>query len=188
MANSQGGVWRLFRWAMWGGAAFLLALPAVAMQFTAEVDWTASDFVVMGAMLAIAAGTVELAMRASGDSAYRLGAIVAVGAGFLLIWVNLAVGIIGSENNPLNLVYGGVLGVAVAGSAFAAFEPSGMARALFATAAAQMLVTILALVWGWGAWEPPGAAGILALNGFFATLWLLSGGLFRRSSRSLSTG
>ena len=183
MTNLEGAAWRWFRWAMRGGAAILIALPLVAMQFTTEVDWTASDFIIMGAMLGIAAGTVELAMRASGNSAYRLGAIVAVGAGFLLTWVNLAVGIIGSEDNPLNLVYGGVLGVAVVGSLIADFRPAGMARALFATAAAQMLVTILALVWGWGKWEPPGAAGILALNGFFALLWFLAGGLFRRSAR-----
>ena len=34
------------RWrpAIWGAAAFLLVLPAVAMQFTSEVNWTASDF------------------------------------------------------------------------------------------------------------------------------------------------
>ena len=121
-------------------------------------------------------------MRASGDGAYRLGAIVAVGAGFLLVWMNLAVGIIGSEDNPLNLVYVGVLVVAAIGSSIAAFEPRGMARALFATAAAQMIVTLLALLWGWGAWEPPGAAGILALNAFFAALWFVSGGLFRRSA------
>lgn len=57
-----------------------------------------------------------------------------------------------------------------------------MARALFATAAAQIIVTVLALAWGLGAWEPPGAAGILALNAFFAALWLLAGGLFRRSA------
>ena len=60
MAFMQGDLWRLFRWVMWGGAALLLALPLVAMQFTSEVNWTASDFVVMGAMLGIAAGTVEL--------------------------------------------------------------------------------------------------------------------------------
>lgn len=183
MTYSQSAAWRWFRWAMWGGAALLLALPLVAMQFTLEVQWTASDFIIMGAMLAIAAGTVELAMRASGNGAFRLGAIVAAGAGFLLTWVNLAVGIIGSDNNPLNLVYGGVLAVAVVGSLVADFRPTGMARALFATAAAQMLVTILDLLWGWGKWEPPGAAGILALNGFFALLWLLAGGLFRRSAR-----
>lgn len=182
MANSESGGWSVFRWVMWGGAAFLLLLPLVAMQFTTEVDWDETDFIVMGAMLAIACGTVELAMRASDEAAYRLGAIVAVGAGFLLVWINLAVGIIGSEDNVLNLLYAGVLAVAVAGSAIAAFQAAGMARALFATAAAQIIVTVLALAWGWGAWEPPGAAGILALNTFFAALWLLSGGLFRRSA------
>ena len=30
-------------------------------------------------------------------------------AAFLLIWINLAVGIIGSEDNPANLMYGAVL-------------------------------------------------------------------------------
>lgn len=188
MANSESGGWNRFRWVMWGGAAFLLLLPLVAMQFTTEVDWDETDFLVMGAMLAIACGTVELAMRASGEATYRLGAIVAVGAGFLLVWINLAVGIIGSEDNPLNLLYAGVLAVAVVGSAVAAFEPAGMARALFATAAAQLVVTVLALAWGWGAWEPPGAAGILALNTFFAALWLLSGGLFRRSALKQAAG
>jgi len=182
VAISAGTRWRWFRLAIWGGAAFLLLLPLVAMQFTTEVDWTGSDFLVMGAMLATACGAVELALRASRDSAYRLGAIVAVGAGFLLVWINLAVGIIGSEDDPLNLIYAGVLAVAVVGSAIAAFEPAGMARALFTTAAAQVAVTILALIWGWGAWEPPGAAGILALNLFFAALWCLSGGLFRRAA------
>lgn len=183
MDNSKSGAWSRFRRVMWGGAALLLLLPLVAMQFTTEVNWDETDFIVMGAMLAIACGTVELAIRASGEAAYRLGAIVAVGAGFLLVWINLAVGIIGSEDNALNLVYAGVLAVAVVGSVVASFEPAGMARALFATAAAQMIVTVLALAWGWGAWEPPGAAGILALNAFFAALWLLSGGLFRRSAR-----
>ncbi|MDB5696794.1 MAG: hypothetical protein JWN21_2337, partial [Sphingomonas bacterium] len=37
---------------VWGGVATLLLIPAIAMQFTAEVNWTASDFVVMGVLLA----------------------------------------------------------------------------------------------------------------------------------------
>lgn len=169
--------WARFRWLMWGGAALLLLVPLVA-----QAPWTTSDFIGMGVMLGIACATVELAMHVSDHSAYRLGAIIAVGAGFLLVWMNLAVGIIGSEDNPLNLIYAGVLMVAVVGAVAGRFEPAGMARALFATAAAQMIVTLLALAWGWGKWEPPGAAGILALNGFFACLWLLSGGLFRRAA------
>ena len=38
---------------------------------------------------------------------------MAIVAAFLLIWINLAVGINGSEDNPANLMYGGVLTVGV---------------------------------------------------------------------------
>ena len=62
---------------VWGGAAALLALPLVAMRFTREVAWTASDFAVMGAMLFAACGAWELATRASGSLAYRAGAGIA---------------------------------------------------------------------------------------------------------------
>jgi len=38
------------RWTLpiWAGAAMLLSVPFVAMRFTSEVNWSASDFVVMG--------------------------------------------------------------------------------------------------------------------------------------------
>ena len=62
---------RLRPW-VWGGAAALLALPAIAMRFRASgVDWSATDFLVFGAMLAIACGLYELATRMSGDVRYR---------------------------------------------------------------------------------------------------------------------
>ena len=38
----RGSVWRI---AAWGLAGLILLLPLVAMQFTDEVEWTASDFV-----------------------------------------------------------------------------------------------------------------------------------------------
>ncbi|MFP5328567.1 MAG: hypothetical protein ACLGHC_00295 [Alphaproteobacteria bacterium] len=174
--------WRWLRLAMWSFAALVLILPLVL-----KAPWSLFDFIAMGIMLAAACGTIELALRASGNAAYRLGAIVAAGAGFLLLWVNLAVGIIGSEDNPLNLLYAAVLAVAVTGALLASFKPGGLSSAMFATAAAQVAVTILALAWGWGAWEPPGAAGILALNLVFAALWALSGGLFRRASLTHGT-
>ena len=50
---AQGFVSRLAGWriAGWSAAAALLALPAIAMQLGAEVDWTVSDFVVAAAIL-----------------------------------------------------------------------------------------------------------------------------------------
>jgi hypothetical protein len=37
---------------MWGSAAFLLLLPAIAMRFTSQVDWDGRDFITIGIALA----------------------------------------------------------------------------------------------------------------------------------------
>lgn len=169
-----GGQWSRWRIAMWGSAALLLLAPAAAMRFTTEVDWSISDFAVMGAMLASACGACELAARASGSGAYRLGAIVAVGAAFLTVWVNLAVGMIGSEDNAFNLLFGGVLALALAGAIVARFEPGGLARAMVLTAVAQAAASAAGL-----SSDPRGAA----LSMTFALPWLLSAALFRKAER-----
>ena len=126
-----------WRWLLWGGALGLLALPAIAMHFTDEVQWGAVDFLVIGTMLATLCGLIELGARLSAHWAYRLGFAIAALAGFTTVWVNLAVGMIGSEDNPQNAVFFGVLLVAAAGALGARFRPQGMAYAMFATAAAM---------------------------------------------------
>jgi hypothetical protein len=146
------------------------------MRFTQEVVWTGSDFVTFGAMLFVACGTYELATRRTGNTAYRAAVGIAVAAGFLLVWINLAVGILGSEANPANLMFGGVLAVGIAGAFVARFRPQGMARALEGTAVAQGLVGLIALAAGWG--------NALALTAFFAAVWLSSAQLFRRAARA----
>ncbi len=173
-----GDRWRI---AIWGTAAFLLLLPLVAMQFTAEVDWDAADFIVIGAMLFAACGTVELAARLSRNTAYRAAVGVAVVAAFLLVWINLAVGIIGSENNPANLMFAGVLVVGIIGAVVARFQPRGMAQALVATAIAQASIGVIALFAGWG-------LEAVILPGCFAVLWLISAALFRKAAREQGIG
>lgn len=172
----------LLRLLFWGGAWLLWLLPVAAMQITAEVDWTASDFVIWGVMLLIAAGVCELALRASGDLAYRAGVVVAVGAAFLLVWINLAVGVIGSEDEAANLLYFGVIAVAAVGALIGGFRPGGMARALVATAIAQALVGGLALAAGGGAGSENWPQAIVVLSGFFSALWLLAAWLFRKAA------
>lgn len=165
---------------MWSTAAPLL-LPLLAMQFTNEVNWGLADFVAFGAMLVCACGTYELAARMTSNKAYRAAVGVAVAAAFTLVWINLAVGIIGSEDNPANLMHGGVLAVGIIGAIIAHFQPHGMARALVATALAQMLVAVIALLAGLGdPWSGP--LEILALNGFFAAIFVGSAWLFRRAA------
>jgi len=63
------------------------------MQFTDEVDWTALDFVFMGALLSAVGLGVELAVRKTRNVACRMGACTALAAAFLLIWISGAVGI-----------------------------------------------------------------------------------------------
>ncbi|MBI5060492.1 hypothetical protein HZB60_12015 [candidate division KSB1 bacterium] len=163
--------------------AFLLLIPLVAMQSTDEVAWTLFDFVVMGVLLLGTGLLYELAARKTGNSAYRTGVGVAVVTAFILVWMNLAVGIIGSEDNPANVLYGGVLLVGFSGAVVARFQPRGMARALFATALAQALVPVIALmIWRPSLEDTPGIVGVFILNGFFVMLFVGSALLFRRAN------
>jgi hypothetical protein len=167
------------RIAAWSAAALLLLLPLVAMQFTEEVSWTVADFV-FAAVLILAVGVpFELAVRKSGDRAYRTAVGIALVAAFLLVWVNGAVGIIGSEDSPANLMYFGVLAVGILGALLARFQPLGMARTLFATALAQAVVAGIALIAGLGS-PANGPLEIVLLNGFFVALFAGSGALFRK--------
>jgi hypothetical protein len=161
---------------MWGSAAFLLLLPAIAMRFTSQVDWDGRDFITIGIMLAGACATCELAARASGNGAYRAGAGVAVATAFLTVWANLAVGMIGDEGNSTNLLFGGVLAVALVGSIIADFRSAGMARTMIVTGIAQGLAGAA----GFSA-DPRGAAFSMA----FALPWFVSTWLFRKAAREV---
>lgn len=121
-------------------------------------------------------------MTETGNTAYRTAIGVALAAAFLLVWLSLGVGIIGKDGDPANLMYFGVLAVGIIGALIARFQPHGMARALFAAALAQALVTAIALVGGLGRpWSGP--AELLALNGFFVALFVGSALLFRKVGR-----
>ena len=156
--------------------AFLLLVPFVAMQYSEEVVWTAGDFVTAGFLLFGAGLTFELLASRRGDRTYRLAAATAVGTGLFLIWANLAVGLIGTEDNAANLMYLGVLAVAGIGAMLARFRPAGMARAMFAAALAQMLVAVIAQIAGFGF--------TYGVNGFFAVLWSAAALLFRGAAQT----
>jgi hypothetical protein len=181
--NGSGRRGRLWRLAPWGIAALILLLPLAAMLFTDEVAWDRVDFALMGAMLFGACGAFELAARMTGNTAYRAAVGVAVVAAFILVWITLAVGIIGSEDNPANLMYGGVLAVGLLGALLVRFRPQGMARASIATALAQALAGLTALIAGWGSTGANWPGAIMVLTAFFAALWLLCAWLFRKAAR-----
>ena len=48
LAHRPWNAWRIARWTV---AGMLLAIPALAMQVSDEVNWTVSDFVFAGVMI-----------------------------------------------------------------------------------------------------------------------------------------
>ena len=152
-------------------------------KWEGDVAWDLVDFTVFGAMLFGVGVIYALVRRASDSSTYRFAVGVALAAGFILVWVNGAVGIIGDESNDANMMYFGVLAVGIIGAIIARFQPGGMARALYVTALAQAVVAAIALVAGLGSAASIWPRDILVLTGFFVALWLLSARLFHKAAR-----
>lgn len=159
---------------VWGIAAGLLALPLVAMQFTRQVEWGPEDFAIIGAMLLGVCGAYEIALRISGSRAFRVAVLIAAVGAFLLLWVNMAVGIIGDEDNALNLLYLGVLAVLIGGALLAWGRARRLVVVMLAAAIAQGAVGIVALANGYLT---------LPIEAFFIALWLLSARLFQEAGR-----
>ncbi len=149
--------------------------------------WDVVDFTFFGAMLLGVGAIYTLAKRKADNTAYRFAVGVALAAAFILIWVNGAVGIIGDESNHANMMYIGVLAVGIIGAIIARFQPYGMVRAMYATALAQVLVAVIALIAGLGSTGPILPEDILILTGLFIALWLLSARLFRKAARQQLT-
>ena len=75
---------------------FLLLIPFIAMQFTTEVNWTLMDFVIAGFLL-IGTGLVfEIILRKVKSRRFRIISSLILLLILVLIWVELAVGILGS--------------------------------------------------------------------------------------------
>lgn len=71
----------------------LLLIPLIAMQFTDEVKWSALDFIVAGMLLLSTGLACELVIRKVKKEHYRIIICLIILAAFLVIWLELAVGI-----------------------------------------------------------------------------------------------
>lgn len=176
--------WRPLFWAI---PVVLLLLPAFAMQFTDEVNWDAFDFIFATIIFASVGLVMELTVRSSSSVTFRAAVLLAIAASFLIIWVNGAVGIIGDEDNPANLMFGAVLATALFGSIAALFRPAGMALAMFAAAFVELAVGAIALGAGWAS-GPAAPYDVIVATMVLTAMWLLSGILFRMSSAERETG
>ncbi|MEY3338358.1 MAG: hypothetical protein RL245_1350 [Pseudomonadota bacterium] len=160
---------------MWGLSAAVLALPAIAMQFSKEIAWGPEDFAVVGALLALLCLTVELAARTSSKRYFLAGVVLAGIGGFALIFINVAVGIIGSEEDPRNLVFYSIPALGFLGALITRFKSTVLVRLLVIMSAIQLSAAFLA---------PVDMRHIMIpFTGIFVGLWLSSALLIQRSTR-----
>lgn len=78
------------------GLESLLLIPFIAMQFSEEVQWSSSDFVIMGILfLGLALGMELILSRLKSPKKRWIAGFFLLFC-FLLIWAELAVGIFGT--------------------------------------------------------------------------------------------
>ena len=172
-------IWRIIGW---GTAVALLAAPFVAMQLHAEgVNWSLGDFLFAGVLFAILGGLLELAVRLSKNGSYRLAVALALLGNLLVIWVNLAVGIVGSEHNPLNQLFFAALLLGIVGACIARFRPRGMSWSMIATAVSLGIAFVVATAFRT---DEPNVSHWTELVGvsIFGLVFRASAGLFRKAA------
>lgn len=160
----------------------ILLIPLIAMIAGDEVVWSLMDFVIAGILLSGAGISFVLLTHKSGNRKYSIATGIAVGAALLMMWANLAVGIIGNEDNPANIMYLWVLGVGVVGAVIAQFKPKGMSLALLATAITELIIVIIAYTEGNGSTFKD-FLELITVNGFFIALWIISSTLYLQSAK-----
>lgn len=165
--------WRI---AGWSAALALLLLPAIAMVFTKEVNWTPLDFVFAGVLIFSLGIGIEIAVRVGRSGVHTLGLGIAAVAGFLTLWANAAVGFIGAEGEPVNIAISLLVVAAAIATLAVRFRPN-ILRIVFAIVA---LGQIGAGLYATGAM--PGHAvewGVLIV---FAGIWSAAALCFHRAA------
>ncbi|MCH5719723.1 hypothetical protein [Niabella hibiscisoli] len=156
----------------------LLLVPFISMQFTSQVNWSAADFLIMGALIFGIGLSYVIINRFAPNWVYRIAITLALMATFLMIWVNMAVGLIGSGPNAANIMYGIIVLVAVVGVTVSRLRAAGMERTMYAMVSMLMLLTGVALLAGMDQYPGSSSKEILAVGAFFSVLFFVSGRLF----------
>lgn len=162
---------------VWAAASAVLLLPAMAMQFTDEVNWSAADFMAAALLLAVPCAIWHAVTRCSGNRWYRAGVAMAALAGLFVSWVNLAVGIVGEPDNRANLWFFAVLLIGVLMTTAGRFRAIALCWAMQCMAIAQALLGVYL-------WLGHSATGALGLCVALMVWWWLASRLFARATRS----
>ena len=157
----------------------LLMVPLIASRVVEGWNWGPGAFVFTYVLFFGTGMAYALISRKMKMWAYQAGVGLALVAGFVLGWATMVH--MSETENPVNLVYFGVLAVGAIGAALARLEARGMARALFAMAVALAGAWVVTQVLSTD--TPAGPVwNVGVMHGGFVLLFATAGLLFRHAS------
>ncbi len=131
---------------------------------------------------AIAGLLITLIFTRKAPASFKLACALGILPVILISWINGAVGIIGAEENPANLLFVGVFAAGLLPAVRSGFSPDGLSRAMLAAAAAQLTAAVIVALLAGFSHSIKMAAGMLAVNGCFAAIWAAAYVLLQRTS------
>jgi len=156
----------------------ILLIPLFGNLYFAGFYWELFDFVLAGGLIFSLLLGLSFVRKQSVSGYYKIAWLLASLALFLLVWINGAVGIIGSEDNVANSLYLGVFLVFAVGSLITRFSSHGMSYVLFLTALVHSSIPVIAFL----IWQPNLVTGMITVfifNFLLALVWAGSGLMFR---------
>lgn len=156
-----------------------LFIPLVAMLLQTGLQWSVFDFIVVGGLVFTAVMGYMLLRSWSNSPTHSLAAMLAVVTTFLVIWVNLAVGLIGAGPHWGNWIYAIIPFVIVGGVLVGGRNVRGMTISMYAAAISFLVIGLIALIAGLQHLPESSVREILGINGMFAVLYLVSALLFQ---------
>ncbi|HNY41553.1 MAG TPA: hypothetical protein PKJ41_14225 [Bryobacteraceae bacterium] len=157
----------------------LLMVPLIASRLAPGWNWPVGTFVFTYVLFFGTGMAYALIARKMGAWAYKAGVGLALVAGFVLGWATMVH--MSETENPVNLVYFGVLAVGAIGAALARLEARRMAWAMYAMAAALAVAWVITQVLVSD--TPAGPVwNVGVMHGGFVALFAAAGLLFRRAS------
>ena len=156
----------------------VLVIPLLGNMFVEGWNWNPGAFVLLWVVLAIATLVYKLiATRPAAVPAHRVGAALAVLAGFLIFWMSIGPKIIGEEN-PGNLLYLLAILLGLIGVGFSRLQPARLAKVAFGMTVALLVIPVVAVLL-WPTNFGHGYLKVQLLSSVFAAMFLVSGLLFR---------
>jgi hypothetical protein len=72
----------------------ILSIPLIAMRFTSEVNWTLLDFLMASFLIITSLTLIEITLQNFKNKTFKITTVFVILFLFLLLWVDLSVGII----------------------------------------------------------------------------------------------